>query len=258
MLTIVRHSRFGRLLVWPWLCALWMLGGFWEARAQYTDPLSGMQFESMALANTSLMLSLAQRSVFYQSVPLRLSRGKGQGGSRMAAPPPAVSAERRGATAPSGARSYGLTDFRPQRRQSIAAQFAGLSDDPQQRQQLLALGEAIFKEIERSPEFRRNNLTYGIALALSAAVGIQRGQDLTDEESDFLLGAVHELLTSDPQVMRQPAAELTKLYDTCLLFAGLMTTFHLDAKHNGTRDSEAAAKRLAEVTLKALGWNANQ
>lgn len=238
------------------LCGFWLVGSASEVRAQFTDPLSGMQFETMAMANLSLMLSLSQRSVFYQSVPLRLSGGREKRRPTGRATPaaPSAGAENRSLSSGTVARNYGVTDFRPQRRQSIAAQFASLADDPQQRTTLLQLGEAIFKEIERSPDFRRNNLTYAVALATGVAVGIERGKDLTDEESDFLLGAVHELLTSDPKIMQQPAADLTTLYDTCLLFAGLMTTFHLDAQHNGNRVSEEAAQQLAQVTLKALGW----
>ncbi|MGQ9838310.1 MAG: DUF6683 family protein [Cyanobacteriota bacterium] len=145
-----------------------------------------------------------------------------------------------------------LTDFRPQRQESIATQFAGLAPDPQQRQYPLRLGEAIFQEIKASSEFHPNNLTYAVAFALAAAVGIQRGEYLMNEESDFLLATVYELLTSDPQLIQQDPAELTALYDTCLLFAGLMTMFYLDAVKNGTPVSQEAAKRLAEMTLQAL------
>jgi len=240
-----------RSFVFFFLFASWLAAASGEARAQFTDPLSGMQFETMAMANLSLMLSLSQRSVFYQSVPLRLSGDRGRAGSNAQRRTPAAAPESRPVQTP---RQYAVTDFRPRRRQSIAEQFASLSNDPQQRATLLSLGDAIFKEIERSPDFRKNNLTYAVALAVGVAVGIERGRDLTDEESEFLLGAVHELLTSDPKLMQQPAAELTALYDTCLLFGGLMTTFHLDAQQNGTRESELAAKRLAKVTLQALGW----
>ncbi len=253
MQAMFAHKALRRVVVCLLLFGAWLVAASGEVRAQFTDPLSGMQFETMAMANLSFMLSLAQRSVFYQSVPLRLSGDRERGSQAQRRAP--ASSEGRPAQMP---RQYSATDFRPQRQQSIAEQFASLSDDPQQQATLLSLGDAIFKEIERSPDFRKNNLTYAVALAVGVAVGIERGRDLTDEESEFLLGAVHELLTSDPKFMQQPAAELTALYDTCLLFGGLMTTFHLDAQQNGTRESELAAKRLAKVTLQALGWPAEK
>jgi hypothetical protein len=65
-----------------------------------------MQFETMAMANLSLMLSLSQRSVFYQSVPLRLSGDRGRAGSNAQRRTPAAAPESRPVQTP---RQYAVT-----------------------------------------------------------------------------------------------------------------------------------------------------
>ncbi|MFQ3591117.1 MAG: DUF6683 family protein [Chloracidobacterium sp.] len=234
-----------------------LLGNQGTVYGQYANYLSpGMQYSNMWQANASFILSQSQQNLAMQSVPLRLS------GNRSSATPAGRSANPQARSAPAsvparpnaGPRDYSVTDFRPRRRRQVADQFAALAQDPSHRAPLRQLGQAMFQEIENSPEFRRNNLTYAVGLAVGAALGIERGRELTDDESNFLLDTVHEFLTTGSDVLRRTPEEQTALYDTCLLFTGLMAAFEADAKENGTPETRRAARELARATLGAFGF----
>ncbi len=247
------RTVFGFVALWLFVCQ----GAAYGQYANYLSP--GMQYGNMWQANASFILSQSQQNLRMQSVPLRLS------GSRQSGVRDAPSSARRSPAAaqpsvqpsapPSGAgpRDYSATDFRPRRRQQVADQFAALAQDPSHRGPLREFGRAVIRELEANPEFRRNNLTYALGLAVGAALGIERGRELTDDESYFLLDAVHEFLTTGSDVTRRAPEEQTALYDTCILFTGLMVAFDTDAKENGTPETRQAAREMARATLDAFG-----
>lgn len=254
--------RFARLSFYFGFALLGMVGGSDEAYGQYQNYLSpGMEYDTMALANASFILSQAQQNAALQYIPLELDNGR----RRRASPPaarrsPGSGSARAGrpATQPSpGPRDYSATDFRPRRRRSVADQFAALAQNPSHRAPLREFGQAVFNELENSPEFRRNNLTYAVGVAIGAALGIERGRDLTDDESYYVLDAVHEFLTTGSDVTRRTPEEQTALYDTCVLFTGLMVAFDADAKANGTPETRRAAREVARATLKAFGFKSD-
>ncbi|MCS6920843.1 MAG: hypothetical protein NZM07_02805 [Elioraea sp.] len=139
-------------------------------------------------------------------------------------------------------------------RDDAAAQFADLSPDPAHRPALRALGQAVFDELERHSEFRRNNLTYAVGMVIGAALAIERGHDLSDEESALVLATVHEFHTRGSDVTRRTAEEKTALYDTCLLFTGLMAVFEADAQANGHAETRAAARAVSRAVLTLFGF----
>ncbi|OYT72668.1 MAG: hypothetical protein CFK52_04430 [Chloracidobacterium sp. CP2_5A] len=250
---MLRSIRF--FLVGFGFIALWVSHQD-AAYGQYANYLSpGMQYGNMWQANASFILSQSQQNLRMQSVPLRLS-GNRQPGGRSAPPSARRSPGAAQSSAPSApaSRDYSATDFRPKRRQNVADQFAALAQDSSHRGPLREFGQAVFNELETNPEFRRNNLTYAIGLALGAALGIERGRELTDDESYFLLDAVHEFLTTGSDVARRAPEEQTALYDTCILFTGLMIAFETDAKENGTPETRRAAREMARATLDAFGF----
>ncbi|MCS6853908.1 MAG: hypothetical protein NZ523_04015 [Elioraea sp.] len=220
------------------------------ARAEFQNFLSpGMSYDTMALANASFILSQAQQNAALQALAIDL--GAPRSPPRPSARTPAPSAA---PSASATAQALAATDFRPRRRASVAAQFADLSPDPAHRPALRALGQAVFDELEKHPEFRRNNLTYAVGMAIGAALAIERGRDLSDEESALVLATVHEFLTRGSDVTRRSAEEKTALYDTCLLFTGLMAVFEADAQANGHAETRAAARAVSRAVLTLFGF----
>lgn len=215
---------------------------------QYQDFLSpNMEFETMALANASFILSQAQQNLALQSLPLQLE----QRNAKNVAPP--ASAQPHAVASATHSPYYRATDFQPKRSRSISEQFAALSADPRHREALQKFGQTLFDELEKNPEFRSNNLTYAVGLAIGSALGIERERELTDEESYQILDSVHEFLTTGSDVLRRSPEEQTALYDTCVLFTGLMAAFDSDAKTNGHPETRQAAHAVARAVLKVFG-----
>ncbi len=259
------HFRFyGRSLLLS--CFLLLLGG--PVSAQWSDYLNpGFQFETMAMANASFILSQSRQNLAMQYIPIELDSMKrrrlqrerqnaGQPEQRTARGqqgavgyPPAGSVARR-------PEDYAATDFRPRRQRSIGEQFAALSSDPAHRPVLRQLGDSIIAELERSPDFRRNNLTYAIGLAVGGALSTLSGRELTDEQSFYILDQVHTFLTESQVLNGRTPEELTGVYDTFVLFAGLMSLLEADARANGHEASMAAAREVARTTLKVFGLKA--
>lgn len=208
--------RFLRLFLFHLgLAVLCMIGGSDEAYGQYQNYLSpGMEYDTMALANASFILSQAQQNAALQYIPLELDNRQRR---RRTSPPaarrsPGTASPRAGQPTPATTpRDYSATDFRPRRRQSVADQFAALAHDPSHRAPLREFGQTLFNELENSPEFRRNNLTYAVGLAIGAALGIERGRELTEEESYYVLDTVpanfdHRLGCHPPDARRANCA----------------------------------------------------
>ncbi len=166
-------------------------------------------------------------------------------------PEPAKAGPPAAATA---APDFRLTDFRPVRSVDISEQFARLSDNPKHRPALRTLAREMVTFIETSEDFRRNNLSYALALVVGAALGIESGVELAEQDSQRLLQAAHDFIVETQILERNRPEQVTAFYDNCLVFVGLMVSLDALAREQGDATARAVAREVAGTILRSIGY----
>lgn len=217
------------------------------ADAQYADYLSpAMQYESMALANASTLLSMAR-----QNLALEMSASGLEWALSEPARARAASAPRPAAARP--LRGIEATDFRPKRRESLLDQYAALGETDEEREFLRELGRGLFASLEADPSYRPDNLSHALALLLQLALATEKGRELSRAENERLLEAVHRALLDGDAMERLSAADLTAAHDACVVLAATIATLNLDVRENRSPGSARKARELARAALAAFG-----
>lgn len=197
--------RWRNLLLSVALAGAGWLSNFASMLAQYSNYLSpSMEYSTMWLANASFILSQAQQNYFLSmNVPLEGRQTKNQSGS-----PRQAARTSKATVAP-----FSQTDFRPVRSTPLPQQFAQLGQTPAERTALQRYGQEVLQEIYKDKNFRSNNLTYALSLLIAAAVTSVSGTELSEAQSNQLLGDVHRFILDSQMLKRLSPAEVTTLHD---------------------------------------------
>ena len=206
------------------------------AHAQYTNSMTGQQFNNMWSANADYVTSRMIQNNMLQSMmaaktqPQRVAAPK-------AAPPPKWKFE------------LAATDFVPTGARTIPEQLAA-SLPKEDRAQVVELARGILATLEAQPTLRKNNLATSIALLLGISLQVVAGGDLTDAEGEYLVRLVNEVLASDPGFKSISAQKRTVTSDTFLITGGLIAGIAANAKQSGDAAQASLARGMA---IQALG-----
>lgn len=229
----------------PLLLSLLLAGLCPSARAQYTNTLTGMQFNNMYAANADFMMTQMIRNAGFQSLMASTAGAAGNSAPTASAPP--------APQPPAWRHALDATDFRPAGPRRVPEQMAEAAESEADRAQLLEACRGILAMVEESPDFRRHNLAYAMTLALGISAQLVRGAELDPAEEEALLRTVNDTL-AEAEVTRALAPEdLTRAYDTFLITGGLMAGIAQHGAESGDAEQQRLALAMARSTLAAFG-----
>lgn len=219
-----------------------------SAQAQYTNMLNGREFSNVYAANADFLMSQAIQNSNFQMRMLNMQQVQ-----REAASGRSVSMPTRITEAPRRGWRYELatTDFSARGdRQTVPAEMADAARlQGRARQEWIDAALTLQQAVEAMPDFRRNNLSYAMTLALGVAIQVRYGGDIGDAAEEALLRSINDALGEAEGWREMSAVELTRAYDTMVITGGLMAGL----AEQSDPEMRGMARDMADSTLRAFG-----
>ena len=209
------------------------------AHAQYTNSMTGQQFNNMWSANADYVTSRMIQNNMLQSMMAAKTQ------PQRAAPPAKLAP-------PKWKFELTATDFVPTGARTIPEQLAA-SLPKEDRPQVVELGRGILGTLEAQPTLRKNNLATSIAVLLGISVQVVAGGELTDAEGEYLVRLINDGLASDPAFKKVSAQKRTVTSDTFLITGGLIAGISANAKSSGDAAQASLARDMAVQALGQFG-----
>ncbi|MBN8427604.1 MAG: hypothetical protein J0L65_09050 [Xanthomonadales bacterium] len=219
-----------------------------SAQAQYTNMLNGREFSNVYAANADFLMSQAIQNSNFQMRMLSTQQvqreaAAGRSGSM---PTHVTEVPRRG-----WKYELATTDFRARGdRQTVPAEMADTAHlQGRARQEWIDAALTLQQAVEAMPDFRRNNLSYAMTLALGVAIQVRYGGDIGDAAEEALLRSINDALGEAEGWRELSAVELTRAYDTMVITGGLMAGL----AEQSDPEMRGMARDMADSTLRAFG-----
>jgi hypothetical protein len=238
-----------RLLARGLALSLLLLGSSLHAQyTPYTNTLNGRQFSNVYAAHADFLISQSiQRGSFQM-------RAQGvQEANRNAAQGQPIRLPSQITAAPPRGWNHAIstTDFSAsgdrERVPAEMADAAGLRGAA--RDQWIDAALTLQQAVEAMPDFRRNNLSYAMTLALGVAIQVRYGGDIGDAAEEALLRSINDALGEAEGWREMSAVELTRAYDTMVITGGLMAGL----AEQSDPEMRGMARDMADSTLRAFG-----
>ena len=219
-----------------------------SAQAQYTNMLNGREFSNVYAANADFLMSQAiqnsnfqMRMLSMQQVQREAAAGRSAGMPERVTSPP-----RRGWQFALSTTDFSASGDR-ERVPAEMADAAGLRGAA--RDQWIDAALTLQQAVEAMPDFRRNNLSYAMTLALGVAIQVRYGGDIGDAAEEALLRSINDALGEAEGWRELSAVELTRAYDTMVITGGLMAGL----AEQSDPEMRGMARDMADSTLRAFG-----
>lgn len=238
-----------RLLARGLALSLLLLASSLQAQyTPYTNTLNGRQFSNMYAAHADFLISQSiQRGSFQMRAQAVQEAGRDvMAGQPVRLPPQVTAPPDRGWN-----HDISATDFVARGdRQTVPAEMADAARlEGRARQEWIDAALTLQQAVETMPDFRRNNLSYAMTLALGVAIQVRYGGEIGDAAEDALLRSVNDALGDAEGWRNMSAAELTRAYDTLVITGGLMAGM----AEMDDPAMRAMARDMADSTLQAFG-----
>ena len=125
---------------------------------------------------------------------------------------------------------------------------------PSDRAQLIKVCRDVQATIEAEPGFRRNNVSYAIALLIGVSVQVAHGVTLSDAESDQLVRVLNDTLADMADYQRLAPEARTRLYDTSVITGGLIAGIAQTGQETGNAELRSQAQAMARDALASFGF----
>jgi len=155
------------------------------------------------------------------------------------------------ATAPAAARHQPIaaSDFKSTGKRLVVDVVVGaLTSTPEQRTTLVGVVNQVFEAYEA--KVRKNNVAYAMAFMFAAALVIDKGVSLSDEQTNNLAVQLNDRIVSNPAFANASQSDRQKVYETFVTTGSLMLLFNEAGKTNA--DSAKLAKMLATQAFTLL------
>jgi len=144
------------------------------------------------------------------------------------------------------------TDFKGTGKRLMEEEYyraLGASDE--QKKALARVIDGMFTAFEK--QGHKNNIAYALAVQIGVAIQIQTGKEVTDARAEKLALDLNDALAGDAKFRKLKSVERQKLYESCLINAALMTTFHQLGKRRNDPAMSKAAAQMASRALEGFG-----
>jgi len=206
-----------------------------SANAQYSSFATGRSFNNPMSA---MMDTMIQQSIERKLLEKALLKKYGD------APAPAAKVE----VKPTPSAPLAATDFKPGPH-TVAAKFGDLAATPEDKRALAAACAQILEGIEGQPDFRKNNVAYGLAVLIGVSIQLVYGKTIPDAEAEQLARDLNDSLAATPNFRKLPAKDRQLLYETSVITAGLMVGLNQEGLKTGDASMQEKAKDMARQML---------
>ncbi len=210
----------------------------------YTNPYTGIQYDTWAQAGMFTALSQMQRDNEFYLRSMNLVGSQRRDAARGSNPEtdPAQPAER-------PKRPIEATDFEPAGPRRVPEEFAAMMGDAGDAEMMRTLHGAI----DGMDGFRRNNLAYAMAFVLYASIQVAEDRTLDESQQYGLIDLVNDTIINSGAFEAMSARAKTDAYDFFVLVGALITSLDEEGKKQGDRSMRDGARLLARSTLEAFG-----
>ena len=147
---------------------------------------------------------------------------------------------------------YAKSDFAPAKKRLMVDPFlASLTASEKDKQALLQVINLTFNEFEKRA--RKNNVAYAITFMVAVATLVSKGVQVGDAEAEELAASINDALAQTPAFVKASATDRQKLYEGCIVTAGLILTFQQVGAQTNDENTIKVARTLASQTLASLG-----
>jgi hypothetical protein len=222
--------------------ALALLVGAPAAQAQYTNTLSGLNYNNPYAANAAFFQQQMQQNAYFQTQLRAVTQPP---------PSPAPKAAAPVLKAPPHSFKYPMeaTDFSPAGKRNTAEQFAVNAKTPEERAQVVALCRGILQSIESQPGVRKNNLSTALTVLLGISLQVSTGREFSDAESEGLQRTINDVLADATGLRAMSNAKRTAAYDAFLITGGLIAGMAQNATEKGDTAQLQHAKDMARQSI---------
>jgi hypothetical protein len=200
-----------------------------RAHAQWMST-NGMSFNN---PTSALIGTMIQGQMNQQAMATALKRGNA------------------GSAAPAVARHQPISasDFKSSgQRMIVDGIVGGLTSTPAQKAVLVGAVNQVFAAYEA--KVRKDNVAYAMAFMFAAALVIDKGVALNDDQTNNLAVQLNDSIVSNPGFTNASQGDRQKVYETFVTIGSLMLLFNESGKTSA--DSAKLAKALATQTFAML------
>lgn len=205
-------ARFRVLVRCFALSALMLVSNGHAQYTPYTNTLNGRQFSNMYAAHADFLISQSiQRGSFQMRAQAVQEAGRdAMQGQSVGLPAQVTAPPDRGWN-----HDISATDFVARGdRQTVPAEMADAARlQGSARQQWIDAALTLQQAVEAMPDFRRNNLSYAMTLALGVAIQVRYGGEIGEAAEEALLRSINDALGEAEGWRELSAVELTRAYD---------------------------------------------
>lgn len=207
--------------------------------AQFTNTMTGAQFNNVYDANASFMRSQMQQNALFQSV-VASARAERAAKAKAVAPKPKF--------------PLSATDFKAVGPRNVPEQLAEGVTNPSERATAVKVYREVLAALEAEPSLRKNNFATSLGVLLGSSIEAVTGRELDAAQSATFIRDVNDALASDGAFKKVLDKDLAAASDTFLITGALIAALTEEGKGGdvarGKLGRELAEQVLTQFTAK--------